>query len=93
MNDDRQKLRERQQREVDANYEAFQGLLPKLLGHHAGKFALMKGGEIIDYFDSDRDAWTAGQLLYKGDVFSVQEVDARPVDLGWMGYALFHRPH
>ena len=82
---------QRQQQEVDANYEAFQKKETDLLGRHAGKFALMKDREVIEFFDTDRDAWAAGKLRYGDDVFSVQEVGAHPLKLGWTGYALFHR--
>ena len=85
--------REKQQAEVDANFAAFKKREPKLLARHTGKFALMKNREVVEFFDSGRDAWNAGQLLYKNDVFSVQEVGARPADFGWMGYVLFHRPN
>ena len=85
--------REKQQAEVDANFAAFKKREPKLLARHTGKFALMKNREVVEFFDSDKDAWAAGKLLYKDDVFSVQEIGARPIKLGWMGYVLFHRPN
>ena len=86
--------RKKQQIEVNANYEAFKEQLPELLsGGHGGKFALMKDRKIQGFFDTDKDAWAAGKLLYKEDVFSVQQVGGRPIKLGWMGYALFHREH
>ncbi len=90
---DAQERRKKQQREVDANYEVFREKLPDLLGQHAGKYALMKNREVVEFFDSDKDAWAAGKLLYKDDVFSVQLVGGRLIKLGWMGYALFHRAH
>ena len=92
--DSMNKRREKQQAEVNANYEAFKEKLPKLLaGGYEGKFALIKDREIQGFFDTDKDAWATGKLLYKEDVFSVQQVGGHPIRLGWMGYALLHREH
>jgi hypothetical protein len=68
--------------EVQRNYEAFTKELPTLLTTHRGKFALMHDGAIIDFFDTARDAYVAGQRLYSNRLFSVQEVKAGAVDLG-----------
>ena len=38
------------QQEADRNYEQFERLLPSILHDHAGKFALMKSGEIRGFF-------------------------------------------
>lgn len=83
--------RERQEDEVNANYEAFKLLSPELVARYSGKFALIKNGEIVEYFDSSDDAWKTGKLIYKDDVFSVQEVNAKPIRLGWIEHALFQR--
>jgi hypothetical protein len=53
--------------QVDQNYDAFMKRLPELLRTHAGKFALMRDGEIVEFFDTARDAFVAGQNLYKED--------------------------
>jgi hypothetical protein len=75
--------------QVDTNYAAFKTLLPALLAKHAGKFALLHNGEVVEFFDTPRDAFLAGQKLYESqDDFSVQEVKDTPVDLGYFSYAL-----
>ncbi len=43
--------------EVKKNYEAFKQMLPYLLANQKGKFALMHDGEIVEFFDTVRDAF------------------------------------
>lgn len=39
-----------------------------------GEYALMRSGEIIDYFSTDEDARKAGRLGYPDHLFSVHEI-------------------
>ena len=80
--------REDIQKEVDRNFKAFQERLPDLVLREAGRFALMKSGECVDFFDTARDAQTAGRMLYQDGIFSVQAVNPEAVDLGWYSHAL-----
>jgi hypothetical protein len=74
--------------QVRANYSAFERKLPTLLTSQRGKFALMRHGEIVEFFDTARDAFVAGQKLFAGDqLFSVQEVIETPIDLGFFSHA------
>ena len=83
---------ERLRAEVDRNYRAFAERLPGLLASHQGKFALMRDGEIVEFFDTARDAYVAGQKLFEADqLFSVQEVIETPVDLGFFSHAVSQR--
>ena len=75
------------QNEVDTNYEAFQRLLPELMLREANRWALMKNGECVDFYDTLRDAETAGRALYDDGLFSVQQVSNTVVDLGWFSHA------
>lgn len=77
--------------QIEINYKAFQEKLPSIPPRFQGKFALMRDGEIIEYFDTARDAYTAGQKLYPDQLFSIQEVTRTPVDLGFFSYALPER--
>ena len=54
---------EKQQLEVDRNYEVFRALLPDLLKTDVGRFALMQNREVIACFDTSRDAMQAGRKL------------------------------
>jgi hypothetical protein len=76
-----------QQEQVKTNYTAFKKMLDKIIVEHRGQFALMHDGEIISYFDTSKDAFTAGQLLYgciyEQGRYSVQEVTDKVINLGW----------
>jgi len=86
--DQTQRLRE----QIERNYRAFTLKLPSLLMSHQGKFALMRDGEIVEFFDTARDAYVAGQRLFTDDhIFSVQEVVETPVDLGFFSHAVPQR--
>lgn len=73
--------------QIEKNYKAFQEKLPSIMESHRGKFALMRDGEIVDFFDTARDAYIVGQKLYP-DGFSIQEIIETPVDLGFFSHAL-----
>ena len=78
--------------QVELNYKAFQEKLPTLSPSLQGKFALMRDGQIIEFFDTARDAYIAGQRIFQQDqLFSIQEVTNKPVDLGFFSYALRER--
>jgi hypothetical protein len=79
-------------KQVESNYKAFEQKLPDLLATHRGKFALMRDGQIIEFFDTARDAYIAGIKLFDKDrLFSVQEVIETPIDLGFFSHALPER--
>ena len=51
---------EKQQVEVDRNYEAFKALLPVLSKADFGRYALMQNREVVACFDTSRDAMQVG---------------------------------
>ena len=58
-------------------------ILPEL------ELALMHDGKIVEFFDTARDAFVAGQALFKPDhCFSIQEVIQGPIDLGFYSHAV-----
>lgn len=69
------------QAEVNANFKAFQRMLPELLQHHRGRWALMRHGECVECYDTLRDARLVGQRLYEDGVFSTQEVTNEIIDM------------
>lgn len=75
--------REEKQAEVEANYKAFRAILPELMKTHAGKFALLRKGVVVEFLDTPRDALVHGMRTYPDGLFSVQEVTERVIDLGW----------
>ena len=75
------------QKIIDENYAAFKRALPGIMQQHAGRFALMHNAEIVDFFDTARDAAIAGGHLYEDGEFSLQEVTWAPINLGRYSYA------
>ena len=78
------------QAEVDKNFEAFQKELPKLSAHQ-GKYALMRHGKIVNFYDTLADAVSTGDAIYEDKIFSVQLVTNQPVDLGFLSHAVYSR--
>jgi hypothetical protein len=77
--------------EIDKNYETFQAHLPQLLVTYRGKFALLRHQEIIEFFDTSRDAYVAGRKLFPEDqLFSIQEVVNVIPPIGPAKYAFLH---
>ena len=74
---------DRQQQEVDRNYEAFKEKLPDLIRSDAGRTALMRGGEVVVCLDTERDAIAVGRTMFEDGHFSIQKVRSRPIDLGY----------
>ena len=79
--------------EVDRNYEEFRKILPDLLKKAPGKYVVLHGGEIAEFFDTFGDALRYGQGKFGKDKFSVQEVTSRSVSLGYHSYALHQHPN
>jgi hypothetical protein len=75
------------QAEIDRNFEAFQEELPKLSAYH-GKYALLRHGKIVTFYDTIGDAVSTGKAMYDDKLFSVQLVTTQPVDLGFLSHAL-----
>jgi len=76
------------QDEVDANFKAFQEQLPRIITNERNRWALMKNRDCIAFYDTFRDAKTAGDALYADGIFSIQEVTETSVDLGWFSHAM-----
>lgn len=83
---------DRRQKEVDDNFEAFQNLLPELKKTHFGKYALLRQGEVVQIFDSARDAMIYGEKQYSDGLFSIQQVTDMVVDLGYFSHAVPYEP-
>lgn len=77
----------KQQQEVDRNFEAFEKMLPDLLEEHANRFALLEDGKLIACFDTSRDAIEVGRKFSKNGLFSIQEISSKPIDLGYFSHA------
>ena len=79
-----------QQKQVDDNFSVFQkkldsGVIPE---DKYGFFALMRNGEIVGYYTTWEDANAAGLLAFTDQLFSIQEVTDKVVELGFFTYAI-----
>ena len=59
------------------NFAALKEILPNLVNTHAGMFALMRHGKIVQFFHSNIDAANHGQTSFVDGVYSVFEVSHR----------------
>lgn len=81
---------ERQNREVDRNYDAFMRMLSAILDDHRDEYALMRDGEIVGFYTKPGEAHRAGYELFPDQIFSIQEVTDEPLDLGFWSHAASH---
>jgi hypothetical protein len=79
--------RAEQQREVDRNHEVFMTLVEDLRQDNDGRFALMRDQRIVGIFDTLRDAAVAGESMFGDGRFSIEQIVAEPVDLGFYSHA------
>ncbi|WP_416899019.1 MAG: hypothetical protein ACMVY4_04630 [Minwuia sp.] len=70
------------QAEIDQNYAYFKTVLPRLIVSRKGEYALIRHQEIVEFFDDGYAAFLSGRDRFSDQLFSVQEIDDRIVDLG-----------
>jgi hypothetical protein len=61
-------------------------MLRDILPEHRDKLALMRGGEVVAYFNSPGEAHRAGIERFPDEIFSIQEVTDEPIDLGFWSH-------
>ena len=69
------------QAEMHRNYTAFAEKLPELAKTHMGMFALMRDGQIVQFFYSDEDATDYGNNEFDDNMFSVFEIGDQLIEL------------
>ncbi|MEY2926339.1 MAG: hypothetical protein RL367_816 [Pseudomonadota bacterium] len=74
-------------REIDANYDAFQRNLALYLPGKAGKIALLHACKTIGFYDSVAEAARHGNMRFPDHLYSLQPVIEEPVDLGFFSHA------
>ncbi|MEO5640253.1 MAG: hypothetical protein ABIQ98_00625 [Sphingomicrobium sp.] len=82
--------RERQNVEVDRNYDAFVRMLGTILPEHRDQLALMRDGKIVEFYDTPGEANRAGVQMFADQIFSIQEVTDEPMDLGLWSHVASH---
>ena len=78
------------QEAVDRNYEAFRNMLPDLLNSHPGEYALLRESQVVGFFESAGKAMSAGDERFSDQLFSIQLVTDKVVDLGFFSHARLH---
>jgi hypothetical protein len=70
--------------EIDSNNRAFQKLLNNLLPSHKGDFALMRLGQIVDFYSSRIEAYYEGERRFSRDhLYSIHQVAVEPKVVGY----------
>ena len=69
--------------EIERNFKAISAQMDALMPLHAQKYALMRGGEVIEFYACWEDAYKTGKRFFDDGQFSVQQVTKTPVDLGY----------
>jgi len=74
--------------QVDQNYDYFQRTLGSLLLKHRGEFALIRDQKIVGFFIGPGEAYRAGLKQFTDELFSIQEVEDRPAEMGLISLAV-----
>jgi hypothetical protein len=74
--------------EIERNFEEFRKELPNLVAVREGQYALIRHGEIKDFFNTALDAQIAGNRQFDDQLFSIQCVKETAEDLGFFSYAI-----
>lgn len=77
--------------EIENNFNYFVRNLSEFVEAHRGQFALLRNASVIGFHDSVREAEASGARKFSDGVFSIQEVNDEPVDLGFFTYAVDNR--
>ena len=79
--------------EIDRNFDFFQSEMAEshIDSQYYGKFALLKGQKIVDYFDTRQEAYCTAMSEYEDHIFSIQEVSNQKIDLGFYSRAIIQR--
>ncbi|MBC6413177.1 MAG: hypothetical protein GDA39_10060 [Hyphomonadaceae bacterium] len=78
-------------KELKKKFDVIREKMAELLRVHRNEYALMRHGEIIEFYSSWQDAYKTGKKFYDDDLFSVQKISDQPVDLGVFSRAFNYR--
>ncbi len=74
--------------EVDENFDYFQRHVSAWMKDHAGEYAVLRSQTVVAFFRTVGDAYRSATEQFPDNLFSIQEVTDRPVDLGVFSHAL-----
>lgn len=76
---------EEAKKQVKDNYASFCRMSFK--PEDKGRIVLLRNGDVVEIFEKRRDAYQRGLDLYQHPgLFSIQEIDAEPLDLGILSH-------
>ena len=67
--------------EVDRNYDYFQRHISEYLPREFGRYALLRHGQVVGFFNRADIAEEKGEQFADG-IYSIQLVDPAPINLG-----------
>lgn len=76
------------QTEISENFDFLMRNLSSMLPRQAGRYALLKGRCVLDFFDDAYEADVAGSQMASDGVYSIQKVTAEPIELGAYSHGL-----
>jgi len=76
---------------LDANFAAFEKVLPEIIGQHHNEYALMRDGKIENFYSTPLDAYVTGMKFYPDEMFSIQKVSTEKLDLGTLTHVGYLR--
>ena len=74
--------------EIERNYAAFLSMFDELMARAEGRYALFRDQMLKGVFDTAGDAEREGFRRFGDEPYSIQQIRAEPVDLGFYSYAL-----
>lgn len=81
-------ISEEKREEIEKNFNAISQRLNEYMPLHANKYALMRHGEVVEFYSRWEDAYKTGRKFYDDGLFSVQKVTNVPIDLGFFSHVL-----
>ncbi len=74
--------------EIDCNFKAMSEKINEYSQIYENKYALMRNGDVIEFYVHWEDAYKTGAKFFDDGLFSVQQVRKTPVDLGYFSHAV-----
>lgn len=81
---------EQKQEEITKNYAYYEEILPEIRQTRAGQYLLLRKKNEIAYFNDILEALRYADDNFDDGLYSVQKVDAPPIDLGFFSH-VYHQ--
>jgi len=77
--------------EIKKNYVRFLAIRESLNRNGKDKFVIMRHESVVKYCETLLDANLKAKSMFDDGIFSIQEIDPEPVELGYFSYANDYR--